>query len=73
MGYDWKVGAVKALKDFIITALAVAGAAIATYFASPDNLAPILGVLPDTVEKALIPILSSAFVFAANWFKQREK
>lgn len=73
MSYSWKVGAYKAFKDFVITALAVAGAAVAAYFAVPDNLAPILGFLPDTIEKALIPILSSAFVFAANWLKQREK
>lgn len=72
MGYDFKIGAAKALRDFIITALAVAGAAVCSYFAVPENIASVLGFLPDSVEKALIPLLSSAFVFGLNWLKNRK-
>lgn len=73
MGYDPKVGAAKALRDFVITCLAIAGVAVAGHFSVPENLAPVLGFLPDTVEKALIAILSPAFVFAYNWLKERNR
>lgn len=73
MGYDVKVGAAKALRDFVITALAIGGTAILAYFSVPENLALILGFLPDTVEKALIAVLSPAFVFGYNWLKERNR
>lgn len=73
MGYDIKIGASKAIRDFVLTALAVAGVAVAGYFSLPENLAAVLGFLPDTIEKALIPLLSSFFVFALNWLKERKK
>lgn len=73
MGYDPKVGVAKALRDFVITALAVAGAAVFAYFGVPENLAPILGFLPDNIEKALIAILSPLFVFGYNWLKERNR
>lgn len=73
MGYDPKVGAAKALRDFVITALAIGGVAIFEYFAVPENLAVVLGFLPDTVEKAFIAILSPLFVFGYNWLKERKR
>lgn len=73
MSYDYKIGAAKAIRDFVITALAVAGVAVAGYFSLAENLASVLGFLPDTVEKALIPLLSSFFVFALNWIKERNR
>lgn len=73
MGYDPKVGAAKALRDFVITALAIGGAAVFSYFSVPENLALILGFLPDTVEKAFIGILSPLFVFGYNWLKERNR
>lgn len=73
MGYDPKVGAAKALRDFVITALAIGGAAVCAFFSVPENLAPIVGFLPDTIEKALIAILSPAFVFAYNWLKESNR
>jgi len=71
--YDIKVGAAKAIRDFVITAGAVAAAAICGYFSVDANIAAFLGFLPDTVQHALIPIISSAFVFAANWLRERNK
>lgn len=73
MGYDPKVGAAKALRDFVITSLAIGGAAVCAYFSVAENLAPVFGFLPDTIEKALIAILSPAFVFAYNWLKERNR
>ncbi len=71
--YDPAVGAKKALRDFVITALAIGGAALASYFSVPENLATVLGFLPDTIEKALIAILSPLFVFGYNWLKERNR
>lgn len=71
--YDPAVGAKKALRDFVITALAIGGAAVASYFSVPENLATVLGFLPDTIEKALIAILSPLFVFGYNWLKERNR
>ena len=73
MGYDPKVGVAKALRDFVITALAIGGAAVLSYFSVPDNLAPILGFLPETIKTALIGIISPMLVFALNWLKERNK
>lgn len=73
MGYDIKIGAGKALKDFFVTAGAVAGVAICGYFSLPEHISAVIGFLPDTIEHALIPLLSSAFVFGLNWLKERNK
>lgn len=73
MGYDPKVGAAKALRDFVITALAIGGAAVFAHFGVPENLAKVLGFLPDNIEKALIGILSPLFVFGYNWLKERNR
>lgn len=73
MGYDPKVGVAKALRDFIITALAIGGAAVLSYFSVPENIAPLLGFLPETVKVALIGILSPVFVFGYNWLKERNR
>jgi hypothetical protein len=69
MGYDWKVGAAKALRDFAITCLAV----ITAYYAIPNNLTAVLASLPVPVQQAAIPLLSSFFVFAHNWINNRNK
>lgn len=71
MGYDFKVGAAKALRDFIITSLAVGGAAVVGYFMQEQNLASLVGFLPDSVEHALIPVLSALLVFAHNYLKEK--
>ncbi len=71
MGFDWKIAGAKALRDFVITCLAVGGVAVTSYFSIPEHIAPILGVLPDTVQHALIPLASSFFVFAHNWINNR--
>jgi hypothetical protein len=73
MGYDPKVGAAKALRDFVITALAIGGLAIFEHFMVPENLALVLGFLPDTIEKAIIAILSPLLVFGYNWLKERKR
>lgn len=73
MGYDIRIGLAKAIRDFVITALAVGGAAVCAYFADANHLAALIGFLPDTIEKALTPLLSAFFVFALNWFKERNK
>lgn len=73
MGYDFKVGAAKAIRDFVITCGAVGGAAVLSYFTVPEHIAAVIGFLPETVQHALIPLLSSAFVFGLNWLKERDK
>ena len=57
----------------MITCLAVGAASITAYFSIPENLATAFGVLPATVQTALIPLASSAFVFAHNWLVNRDK
>lgn len=73
MGYDFKIGAAKAIRDFVITALAVGAAAVCAYFSIPANIGALIGFLPETVQHALIPLLSSFFVFAFNWMKERNR
>lgn len=73
MNYSWRIGAYKAFRNFLVTVLAVAAIAVATYLSIPENLALLLGFLPDTVEKALIPPVAALFVFASNWLKERNK
>lgn len=73
MGYDFKIGAAKALRDFAITSAAVGGAAILSYFAVPENLAKVLGVLPDSVEKAAIAVISPLIVLALNYVRERNR
>ena len=73
MAYDWKIGVAKALRDFFITSVAVGGAAVAAFFAVPANIAAVTGFLPETVQHALIPIISAGFVFALNWMRERNK
>lgn len=68
MGYDFKVGAAKALRDLAITSIAV----LAGYFAAESNLVAVLGFLPDTVERAVIPLVSAALVFTRNWALNRK-
>lgn len=62
---DWKKNILAGLKAFVIAALAV----VTAHFSVPDNLEPILGFLPDQVEKALIPILIWVFAQANNAIK----
>lgn len=73
MGYDIKIGAAKALRDFIITALAVGAVAISAYFSVPEHIGAVLGFLPDSIEHALIPVASAFFVFLTNWLRERGK
>ncbi len=73
MGYDIKIGAAKALRDFFITSAAVAGAAVLEYFSVPEHLAKVLSVLPDSVEKASIAIISPLIVFGLNYLRERNK
>lgn len=73
MGYDIKVGAAKALRDFAITSAAVGGAAILSYFAVPENLAKVLGFLPDTIEHASIAVISPLIVLGLNFLRERNK
>lgn len=69
MGYDIKIGAAKAIRDLVITSLAV----ICSYFAVPENLASVLKDLPGPIAQAAIPLFSAFFVFALNWVKERNK
>ena len=73
MGYDVKVGISKALRDFVITSAAVGGAAVLQYFSVTDNLAKLLGFLPDNIEHAAIAVISPMIVFGINWLKERNK
>lgn len=68
MGYDWKIGATKTLRDFVITCIAV----LTAYFAVPENLTVFLGAFPVSVKTAVVPLLSSLFVFLHNWATHRE-
>lgn len=73
MGYDLKIGAAKALRDFFITSAAVGGAAVLSYFSVTENLAKVLGFLPDNLEHASIAVISPLIVLALNWLKERNK
>lgn len=63
--YDILVGFGKALRDFVITA----GAVVSAYFAIPNNIT-FLGFLPDTVERAAVPVISAGFVFLLNYARE---
>ena len=70
--YDIKIGARKALKDFLITSAAIAGSALASYYAVPEHLAEVLGFLPSQIQTASIAIISPALVFFLNWLNNRK-
>ena len=73
MGYSIKIGLRKAGRDFLVTCAAVGGAAVAAYYADANNLAKLIGFLPDTIERAATPLLSAFLVFALNWLRERGK
>lgn len=58
MGHDWQKTLKAAGVDFALTSAAV----LAAYFADPANLAAVLGVVPEHLRLALVPLLSAGFV-----------
>ena len=68
---DWKKTFAKALRDLIVTSVAVGGSAALVYFNDPEHLKHALASLPETVQLALIPLLSSAIVVLQNWLSHR--
>lgn len=68
-GYSFGRTVAKAVQALLLAALAV----IAANFAVPENLEPIFGMLPDSIEHALIPLIAGAFAALSNWLKNRSK
>jgi hypothetical protein len=66
---NWKLVAQKAARDLLVTIAAVGGSAVLVYYQDPEHLKLILGVLPQTLQLALIPILSALITAALNALK----
>jgi hypothetical protein len=58
MGHDWAKTLKAAGLDLMLTCAAV----LTAYFSDPANLAGVLGVLPEHLRLALIPLISAGFV-----------
>ncbi len=58
MGHDWSKTARAVAIDFGLTSAAV----LTAYFSDPAALASVLGVVPEHLRLALVPLLSAAFV-----------
>lgn len=74
--YDFKKTLLKALKDFIVTAFAVAsvavGGALGEYFSKGENIEAAFAALPAPLVVVLVPLVSAAAVALANWAKHRK-
>lgn len=74
--YDFKKTLVKALKDFLVTAFAVAsvavGGALGEYFSKGENIEAAFAALPAPLVVVLVPLVSAAAVALANWSKHRK-
>lgn len=74
--YDFKKTLLKALKDFIVTAFAVAsvavGGALGEYFSKGENIEAAFAALPAPLVVVLVPLISAAAVALANWAKHRK-
>ena len=73
--YDFTLTIEKALKDFVVTALAVAaaaaGGAVGEYFSKSENIEAAFAALPHPLVALLIPLVSAASVALMNWAKHR--
>ena len=67
MGYDWRVTATKAAKNFGVTVGSVALAAVLAWIADPDHARQLVG------EDALVPILTALATALLNWLKHRDE
>ncbi len=74
--YDFKKTLLKAVKDFLVTAMAIAaasaGAAVGEYFSSRENIEAAIAVLPSPLIAVLVPAISAGAVALANWSKHRK-
>lgn len=75
--YDFKKTLAKAAKDFIVTSLAVAaaavGGALGEYFSKSENIEAAFAALPHPLVAVLIPMVSAVAVALLNWSKHRDK
>lgn len=73
--YDFTKTIEKALKDFVVTALAVAaaaaGGAVGEYFSKSENIEAAFAALPHPLVALLIPVVSAGSVALLNWAKHR--
>lgn len=65
MKHDWQKTLKSAGTDFLLTIAAV----LVAYFADPANIAAVLGVVPESVRLALIPLISAALVLVRKRLK----
>lgn len=75
--YDFKITLTKAIKDFFVTAFAVAsvavGGALGEYFSKGENIEAAFAALPGPLVAVLVPMISSAAVAFGNWAKHRNR
>lgn len=67
-GFSWGTAFTKMAKDFLI----VLGGLLAVHFSDPTNIAAFLGVLPENLQKVLIPLAASVAMLIQNWRKNRK-
>ena len=58
VGHDWSKTGKAVAADLAITSVAV----LAAYFSEPEHLAALLGVVPESLRLALIPLVSAGLV-----------
>ncbi len=66
---DWKKTLMKGVKDLLVTIVAVGGTSVLTYYLDPEHLKQLLGVLPQTLQLALIPLVSAGITALINLIK----
>src|SRR3990167_8871650 len=63
-GFLWSVAFKKMGKNFLF----VAGGLLAVHFSDPTNIAALLGVLPENLQKILVAFTVPVAIFIKNWW-----